>query len=42
VPISLVPADIGIVVAGGPGTHSIYVPSFGQTWAISRRIMTDA
>ncbi len=42
VPISLVPADIGIVVAGGPGTHSVYVPSFGQTWAISRRIETIA
>ena len=32
-PISLTPADIGIIVAGGPGTHSVYIPTFGQTRA---------
>jgi hypothetical protein len=38
VPISPGPRDIGIIVAGGPGTHSVYVPTFGQTRAVSRRI----
>ena len=38
VPVSRCPEDIGILVAGGPGTHSVYVPSFGQTRAVSRRI----
>ena len=38
VPISRSPDDMGIVVAGGPGTHSVYVPTFGQTRAVSRRV----
>ena len=38
IPISPRAEDIGIVVAGGPGTHSVYVPTFGQTRAVSRRI----
>jgi hypothetical protein len=38
VPISRTPEDIGIVVAGGPGTHSVYVPTFGQTRAVTRKI----
>jgi hypothetical protein len=38
VPISPSAKDIGIIVAGGPGTHSVYVPTFGQTRAVSRRI----
>ena len=37
-PIAPTPDEIGIVVAGGPGTHSVYVPTFGQTRAVSRRI----
>jgi hypothetical protein len=37
-PISPGPEDIGIIVAGGPGTHSVYIPTFGQTRAVSRRI----
>jgi len=37
-PISPRPDDIGIVVAGGPGTHSVYVPTFGQTRAVTRAI----
>jgi hypothetical protein len=32
------PEDIGIIVAGGPGTHSTYVPSFGNTRAVTRAI----
>ena len=37
-PISSSPEDIGIIVAGGPGTHSVYVPSFGDTRPVSRKI----
>ncbi len=29
------PEDIGILVAGGPGTHSVYVPCFGNSRAIT-------
>lgn len=32
------PQDIQIVVAGGPGKHSAYVPSFGYVAACSERI----
>ncbi|MCC6533219.1 MAG: hypothetical protein IT531_11765 [Burkholderiales bacterium] len=39
-PISTCPEEIGIVVAGGPGTHSVYVPSFGDTRAVTRPIET--
>ena len=39
VPISRSPDDVGIIVAGGPGTHSVYVPTFGQTRAVSRRVI---
>ena len=38
VPISPRPEDVQIVVAGGPGTHSVYVPSFGNTRAVTRLI----
>ena len=38
VPIASAPAQIGILVAGGAGTHSVYVPTFGQTRAVSRRV----
>jgi len=37
-PISPAPEQIGVVVAGGPGTHSIYVPSFGNTRAVTREV----
>ena len=39
-PVSPRPEDIGIVVAGGPGTHSVYIPTFGQTRAVTREIDT--
>ena len=39
VPISPSPREFGILVAGGPGTHSVYVPTFGQTRAVSRKIV---
>jgi hypothetical protein len=29
------PDDIGILVAGGPGTHTVYVPCFGNSRAIT-------
>ncbi|MDH3288263.1 MAG: hypothetical protein OEP48_11155 [Betaproteobacteria bacterium] len=38
IPISPRPEDIQIVVAGGPGTHSVYVPCFGNTRAVTRRV----
>lgn len=41
-PISTCPEEIGIVVAGGVGTHSVYVPSFGETRAVTRAIEFDA
>lgn len=37
-PICPRPEDIGLIVAGGPGTHSIYVPCFGNSRAVTRRI----
>lgn len=38
VPLCRAPSDIGILVAGGPGTHSVYVPTFGETRAVTRLI----
>ena len=32
------PEDIHIVVAGGPGKHSAFIPSFGGTAAVSQRV----
>jgi hypothetical protein len=37
-PISKRPEEIGIVVAGGPGTHSVYVPCFGNSLAVTREV----
>ena len=41
-PICAVPDRLGILVAGGPGTHSIYVPSFGNTRSVTREIIWSA
>lgn len=41
-PISPRPEAIGIVVAGGPGTHSVYVPCFGNSRAVTREVVVDA
>ena len=30
--------DIMLIVAGGPGTHSVYVPCFGNSRAVTRVI----
>ncbi len=35
------PAGIMILVAGGPGAHSIYVPSFGNTRSVTREVLSD-
>lgn len=40
-PVSVRPEAIGIIVAGGPGTHSVYVPSFGDARAVTRAIAQD-
>ncbi|MBY0265613.1 MAG: hypothetical protein K2W84_04315, partial [Burkholderiales bacterium] len=37
-PISPQPDDIQLIIAGGPGTHSVYVPCFGNSRAVTRRI----
>lgn len=37
-PVSKDAGGIGIVVAGGPGTHSVYVASFGDTRAVTREV----
>ncbi len=33
------PEGVGILVAGGPGTHSVYVPSFGDARAVTREMI---
>jgi hypothetical protein len=38
IPISARPEDINILVAGGPGTHSIYLPVSGHVRPITREI----
>jgi len=37
-PISTKPEEICIMVAGGPGTHSVYMPCFGNSFAVTREI----
>lgn len=37
-PIAPQPDDIWFIVAGGPGTHSVYVPGFGNSRAATREI----
>lgn len=39
-PISPRPEDIQLIVAGGPGTHSVYVPCFGNSRAVTRSVMS--
>jgi len=36
--IARAPDDIWFIVAGGPGTHSVYVPCFGNSRAVTREI----
>jgi hypothetical protein len=37
-PIAPSPDGIGVIGAGGPGTHSVYVPCFGNSRAVTRAI----
>jgi len=39
IPICASPDNIGILVAGGPGTHSVFVPSFGITQSVSQEVI---
>ncbi len=39
IPISASPDLIGLLVAGGPGGHSVYVPSYGNTRSVTRAII---
>ena len=39
-PICAAPEGLGILVAGGPGTHSVYVPSFGNTRPVTREVIS--
>ncbi len=39
IPISIKPEEVSIIVAGGPGTHSVHVPTFGHTRSVTRRIV---
>ena len=41
-PISQRPDDIGIIVAGGSGAHSVYVPCFGNTRSVTIEVPTKA
>jgi hypothetical protein len=36
--VSTGPEQIQVLVAGGPGKHSAWIPSFGATAAISERV----
>jgi hypothetical protein len=39
IPVSIQPEDISIKCAGGPGTHSVHVPTFGHTRSVTRKIV---
>ena len=42
VPISTGPEDLSIVVAGGPGSHSVFVPVSAHTRSVTREVMLDS
>jgi hypothetical protein len=39
-PITPEPERIGVIVAGGEGTHSVYVPGFGNSRSVTRSIVS--
>ena len=39
IPISIKPEEVSIICAGGPGTHSVHVPTFGHTRSVTRKIV---
>lgn len=42
VPISRAPEDIRVLVAGGTGKHSAWMPTFGATWSATVRLPRSA
>ena len=36
---ALLAHDIGVIVAGGPGTHSVYVPVSGHSRSVTREVV---
>lgn len=42
IPISTEPDHINLVVAGGPGTHTVYLPTFGVTAPVIRPIVDSS
>ncbi len=40
--ISHRPGEIRIIVAGGPGTHSVYIPCFGNTRSATCEVVCEA
>lgn len=38
IPVAPRPDNVQILVAGGPGTHSVYIPSFGNTRSVTRLV----
>jgi len=41
-PICPAPERFGIIVAGGPGTHSMYIPSYGPVRSVTREVIWAA
>jgi hypothetical protein len=39
VPISEKPEDITVIVAGGPGSHSVFVPVSAHTRSVTKEIV---
>jgi thioredoxin reductase (NADPH) len=42
IPLARAPEEIRLLVAGGPGKHSSWIPTFGPTYSQTRRIETKA
>jgi len=42
IPLARAPEEIRVLVAGGPGKHSSWIPTFGPTYSQTRRIGTTA
>ncbi|HSP99431.1 MAG TPA: FAD-dependent oxidoreductase [Candidatus Dormibacteraeota bacterium] len=40
IPLARAPEEIRLLVAGGPGKHSAWIPTFGPTYSQTRRIET--
>ncbi len=36
--VAQTPEDLLVVVAGGPGTHAVYIPTFGLSRAVTRPV----